>query len=108
MDITLKSLKGLNYEQALCFNIVICSFVATHQCELQEAELMDDALIQVYRNNVENMIPGSFQTGLVQSTNDMAWNLLTAASENLIEKRNVDFCKCVVETFADAWNKANN
>ena len=107
MDITLECLNGLNYEQALCFNIVICSFVATHQSELQEAELMDEALIQIYRNNVENMIPESYHTGLVQSTNGMAWNLLQAATENLFEKRNADFCKCVIETFADAWDKAN-
>lgn len=65
MDITLESLNGPSYEQALCFNIVICSFVATHQCKLQESELMDDALIRIYRDNVENMIPESFETGLV-------------------------------------------
>lgn len=48
MNITLDSLNGLNYEQSLCFNIVVCGFVATHQCELQETELMDDALIRIY------------------------------------------------------------
>lgn len=108
MDITLDSLNGLNYEQALCFNIVICSFVATHQSELLEAELMDETLIRIYSNNVENMIPESYQTGLVQSTNGMAWNLLQTATENLLEIRNTDFCKCVIEAFADAWDKANN
>ena len=107
MDITLDSLNGLNYEHALCFNIVICSFVATHQSELQEAELMDETLIRIYRNNVENMIPESYHTGLVQSTNDMAWNLLHTATENLIGKRNIDFCKFVIEAFVDAWDKAN-
>lgn len=93
MDITIESLNGLSYEQSLCFNIVICSFVATYQCELQESELMDDALIRIYRNNVKNMIPESIETGLVQSTNSMARNLLAVASENLVEKRNADFCK---------------
>ena len=107
MNITLESLNGLNYEQALCFNIVICSFVATHQCELQETELMDDALIRIYRNNVENMIPETFETGLVQSTNGIAWNLLQTATENLTATRNVEFCKNVIETFVDAWKKAN-
>ena len=107
MDITLDSLNGLNYEQTLCFNIVICSFVATHQSELQEAELMDEALIRIYRNNVENMIPESYHTGLVQSTNGMAWNLLQTATENLLEKRNTDFCKCIIEAFTDAWDKAH-
>ena len=37
----------------------------------------------------------------------MAWNLLAAASEKLVEKRNTYFCKQVINTFADAWNKAN-
>lgn len=53
------------------------------------------------------MIPETFETGLVQSTNGIAWNLLQTATENLTATRNVEFCKNVIGTFVDAWKKAN-
>ena len=105
MEITLEKLNNLPYEQMLCIHIVMCSFVAQRQQELMEAGMMDDAVIKMYRDNVEHLIPGSDEA-FVQSTNRLLWNLVEAATDSLAKGVNVDFAKQVIEKASEAWEKA--
>lgn len=82
MEITLEKLNALPYEQMLCIHIVMCSFVAQRQQELMEAGMMDDAVIKMYRDSVEHLIPGS-EVSFIQSTNGLLWNLVEAATNSL-------------------------
>ena len=96
MNITLEKLNTLPYEQMLCVHFVMCPFVAQHEQELMESGMMGEEVIKMYRHNVEHLIPGS-DAALVQSTNELLWNLVRVAAETLAQGINVDFVKQVIK-----------